>query len=238
MRRCRATNGAMNSNRGRYSSDRKAIQQDQKTGSWCNFDGIWLKICGLRSSKIFYLRTLRQRSMITIAVTGGIGAGKSETIDILRKLGASTVSADHLGHTAYARGTPGYADMVKAFGNKIIGEDGQIDRQSVGSIVFNDEAKRKILESIVWHRIREMLEGVINQNRDNHTDVTAIEAAVLFEAGWEDLADRVWTVESSYHQRLARIVEKTGMDERRDTQAHGCATRTRDQDRTSRRNHI
>ena len=152
--------------------------------------------------------------MITIAVTGGIGAGKSETIDILRKLGASTVSADQLGHAAYAQGTPGHADMVKAFGNKIIGEDGEIDRQSVGSIVFNNEAKRKILESIVWHRIREMLEGVISQNRDNHTDVTVIEAAVLFEARWDDLADRVWTVESSYHQRLARIVEKTGMDAR------------------------
>ena len=54
--------------------------------------------------------------MITIAVTGGIGAGKSETIDILRKLGASTVSADQLGHAAYAKGTPGHADMIKAFG--------------------------------------------------------------------------------------------------------------------------
>lgn len=152
--------------------------------------------------------------MITIAVTGGIGAGKTETIDILRKLGASTVSADQLGHAAYANGTPGHADMIKAFGKAIIGDDGEIDRQAVGAIVFNDETKRKTLESIVWHRIREMLEEVISQNRDNHTDVTAIEAAVLFEAGWDDLADRVWTVESSYHQRLARIVEKTGMDER------------------------
>ena len=151
--------------------------------------------------------------MITIAVTGGIGAGKSETIDILRRLGASTVSADQLGHAAYAQGTPGRDDMIKAFGKKIIGQDGEIDRQSVGAIVFNDETKRKTLESIVWHRIREMLEEEIRQNRDNDKDVTAIEAAVLFEAGWDDLADRVWTVESSYHQRLARIVKKTGMDE-------------------------
>ena len=152
--------------------------------------------------------------MITIAVTGGIGAGKSETIDILRRLGASTISADQLGHAAYAQGTPGRDDMIKAFGEKIIGQDGEIDRQSVGAIVFNDETKRKTLESIVWHRIREMLEEEIRQNRDNDKDVTAIEAAVLFEAGWDDLADRVWTVESSYHQRLARIVKKTGMDER------------------------
>ena len=151
--------------------------------------------------------------MITIAVTGGIGAGKSETIDILRRLGASTVSADQLGHATYAQGTPGRDDMIKAFGEKIIGQDGEIDRQSVGAIVFNDETKRKTLESIVWHRIREMLEEEIRQNRDNDKDVTAIEAAVLFEAGWDDLADRVWTVESSYHQRLARIVKKTGMDE-------------------------
>ena len=150
--------------------------------------------------------------MITIAVTGGIGAGKSETIDILRKLGASTVSADNLGHAAYASGTPGRADMIKAFGEKILGDDGEIDRKTVGAIVFNDENKRKTLESIVWHRIREMLEGVISRNRDSNADVTAIEAAVLFEAGWDDLADRVWTVEASYHQRLARIIEKTGMD--------------------------
>ena len=151
--------------------------------------------------------------MITIAVTGGIGAGKSETIDILRKLGASTVSADNLGHAAYASGTPGRADMIKAFGEKILGDDCEIDRKTVGAIVFNDENKRKTLESIVWHRIREMLKSAIIQNRERNAQATAIEAAVLFEAGWDDLADRVWTVEASYHQRLARIIEKTGMDE-------------------------
>lgn len=151
--------------------------------------------------------------MITIAVTGGIGAGKSETIDILRKLGASTVSADNLGHAAYASGTPGRADMIKAFGEKILGDDGEIDRKTVGAIVFNDENNRKTLESIVWHRIREMLKSAIIQNRERNAQATAIEAAVLFEAGWDDLADRVWTVEASYHQRLARIIEKTGMDE-------------------------
>ena len=149
MRRRWVTNGVMNSNRGRYSSARKAIQQIKRLVRGGNFDVIRFEICGLRSSKIFYLRTLRRRSMITIAVTGGIGAGKSETIDILRKLGAKSISADLLGHAAYAKGTPGYADMVKAFGNEIIGEDGEVDRQSVGAIVFNDETKRKTLESIV-----------------------------------------------------------------------------------------
>ena len=152
--------------------------------------------------------------MITIAVTGGIGAGKSETIDILRKLGASTVSADNLGHAAYASGTPGRADMIKAFGEKILGDDGEIDRKTVGAIVFNDEtqAQDARIDSLAPNS-REMLKSAIIQNRERNAQATAIEAAVLFEAGWDDLADRVWTVEASYHQRLARIIEKTGMDE-------------------------
>ena len=151
--------------------------------------------------------------MITIAVTGGIGAGKSETIGILRKLGAKTISADLLGHASYAKGTAGHAEVIKAFGERIVNEDGEIDRKVVAAIVFNDEPKRRTLESIVWHRIREMLERKISLNRDCHIDVTAIEAAVFFEAGWDELVDRVWTVEASYHQRLARIIEKSGMDE-------------------------
>ena len=151
--------------------------------------------------------------MITIAVTGGIGAGKSETVNILEKLGARTVSADLLGHAAYVRGTVAYDEMVEAFGDAIVGPDGEIDRKIVGDIVFRDETKLRTLESIVWDRIREMLEDVLAHNRAEQVAVTVIEAAVLFEAGWQSLADSVWTVEASYHQRLARIIEKTALGE-------------------------
>ncbi len=151
--------------------------------------------------------------MITIAVTGGIGAGKSETIHILGRFGANIVNADLLGHSAYARGTAGYAEVIDAFGTQIVGADSEIDRAKVGAIVFADASKRRLLEAIVWHRIRKMLEKTLSSNVAAHVDVTAIEAAVLYEAGWEDLADRVWTVEASYHHRLARIIEKTGMSE-------------------------
>ena len=151
--------------------------------------------------------------MITIAVTGGIGAGKSETVDILKRLGARALSADLLGHAAYALGTTGYDDLVRNFGDGIVGDDGEIDRKIVGNIVFRDERKLKILQSIVWHRIRAMLKDELCRNRADKVEVTAVEAAVLYEAGWENLADRVWTVEASYHLRLARIVSKTGMGE-------------------------
>ena len=152
--------------------------------------------------------------MITIAVTGGMGAGKSETVKILSRLGARTVSADQLGHAAYARGTAGYSEMIEAFGGRIVETDGEIDRRIVGKIVFADGTKRQVLESIVWHRIRAMLKESLAQNADDGIAVTVIEAAVLFEAGWDDLADVVWTVEATYHQRLGRIIKMSGMDER------------------------
>ncbi|MYA59666.1 MAG: dephospho-CoA kinase [Chloroflexi bacterium] len=151
--------------------------------------------------------------MITIAVTGGIGAGKSETVEILKRLGAKTVNADLLGHAAYASGTSGYHELVSAFGDEIVGEDGEINRKIVGEIVFRDEAKLKTLQSIVWHRIRATLKDELKRNRTDRTRATALEAAVLYEAGWQDLADCVWTVEATYHLRLARIVKKTGMSE-------------------------
>lgn len=152
--------------------------------------------------------------MITIAVTGGMGAGKSEVVKILKRLGARTVSADQLGHAAYAIGTVGYIEIIEAFGDGIVGTDGEIDRRIVGKIVFADEAKRRVLESIVWHRIRAMLKESLAQNAGDGVTATVIEAAVLFEAGWDDLADIVWTVEATYHQRLGRIIKMSGMDER------------------------
>ena len=152
--------------------------------------------------------------MITIAVTGGIGAGKSETVKILSSLGAYTVSADQLGHAAYAKGTAGYAEMIEVFGDGIIKPDGEIDRKIIGRIVFADETKRRQLEAIVWHRIRSMLKDSLAWNASKGVAATVVEAAVLFEAEWDDLADVIWTVEATYHQRLARIIEISGMDER------------------------
>lgn len=175
--------------------------------------GVKYSICELRVYFLRFRARRVQKPMITIAVTGGIGAGKSETVEILRRLGAKTVNADLLGHAAYASGTSGYDELVGAFGEEIVDDDGEIDRKIVGDIVFRDESKLKTLQSIVWHRIRAMLKAELKRNQADNVETTALEAAVLYEAGWQDLADCVWTVEASYHLRLARIVKKTGMSE-------------------------
>ncbi len=149
--------------------------------------------------------------MIKIAVTGGMGAGKSAVADILAEVGAKVICADAIGHMVYSKGTSAYQDVVEAFGNEILRQDGEIDRRALGTVVFADLARLQELEHIVWPRIRERLVSAIDQHRRSGNLACAIDAAVLYEAGWDDLADQVWVVDSSYHQRLARVMRNTGL---------------------------
>ena len=131
--------------------------------------------------------------MLTIGLTGGIGSGKSEAYGILRELGALVVDADIVGHETYLRGQPAWGEIVESFGKKVIGPNGEIDRRELGGIVFGDPDKLKQLTDIVEER-----------NGDD-TTVLVVEAAVLFEAGWESLFDEIWVVTAPEEDVLERL---------------------------------
>lgn len=147
--------------------------------------------------------------MLTIGLTGGIGSGKSEASSILRELGALVIDADLVGHETYRRGEPAWGEVVEAFGDEVVGSDGEIDRRELGRIVFGDPGNLKRLTDIVWPRIRERLEKQIARERgDRNGDDTAVlvvEAAVLFEAGWETLFDEIWVVTAPEEDVLERL---------------------------------
>ncbi|MDA1257755.1 MAG: dephospho-CoA kinase [Chloroflexi bacterium] len=143
---------------------------------------------------------------MTIGLTGGIGSGKSETARILRELGALVIDADLVGHETYRRGEPAWDQVVAAFGREVIGEDGEIDRRELGRIVFGDPDKLKRLTDIVWPKIREGLENRITLERSRDgSKVLVVEAAVLFEAGWDDLFDEIWVVTAPEADVLRRL---------------------------------
>ena len=146
--------------------------------------------------------------MLTIGLTGGIGSGKSEAAGILRELGALVIYADLVGHETYRKGNPAWDEVVEAFGSEVVGQDGEIDRRRLGRIVFDRPEKLKRLTDIVWPRIHEGLEKRITGEREGgDTAVLVVEAAVLFEAGWERLFDEIWVVtapESDVLERLER----------------------------------
>lgn len=144
--------------------------------------------------------------MLKIGLTGGIGSGKSEASIILRELGALVIDADIVGHETYRSGQPAWDEIVEAFGDEVIGSDGEIDRRELGRIVFDDPGSLKRLTDIVWPKIREGLKDRMAGGPDGEgTDVLVVEAAVLFEAGWENLFDEIWVVTAPEKDVLERL---------------------------------
>lgn len=149
--------------------------------------------------------------MITIAVTGGMGAGKTETTKILEAAGATVIRADEVAHQTYEQGGPAYRPLVEAFGPQILMPDGNINRQKLGAMAFGDPSLRKRLEEIVWSETKQLIADSQRRYRSAGIDVVVIEAAVLYEAAWDDLADVVVTVEASESIRTRRIELRTGL---------------------------
>jgi|TARA_B100000161_G_scaffold243674_1_gene197471 dephospho-CoA kinase len=130
---------------------------------------------------------------LIIGLTGGIASGKSTVAQALGDRGAYIIDADKLGHTAYLAGSGAFDQVVAAFGTDIVADDGEIDRRKLGGKVFGNEAALRQLTDIVWPSIRAMAEKEIaDAQRSAPERIVVLEAAVLIEADWLDLADQIW----------------------------------------------
>lgn len=149
--------------------------------------------------------------MRVIGLTGGIASGKSLVSQRLGELGAVVIDADRLGHETYRRGTETHRAVAEAFGQDVVGPDGEIDRRALGGKVFGDAEARRRLEEIVWPAIRELANERIAEQRAGGTPVVVLEAAVLIEASWTDLVDEVWLVVASPETVRRRLADRNGL---------------------------
>ena len=148
---------------------------------------------------------------MVIGLTGSIASGKSTAARCLESLGAHLVDADRLGHLAYEPGTRAYRAILSAFGAELAGEDGRIDRRALAALAFGDRRSLERLTGIVWPEIRRLAEERISALRACDPEgVVVLEAAVLLEAGWEDLVDEVWVILSDPGTALRRAMERDG----------------------------
>ena len=143
--------------------------------------------------------------MFVIGLTGGIATGKTLVSETLGALGATIINADLVGHEAYLPGTETWRAVVDAFGEDIVGDDGQIVRPKLGAIVFSDPAKLELLNSIVWPRIYAMLKERVAELAADGVEAVVIEAALLIEAGWTPIADEVWVLTAPRETALERL---------------------------------
>ena len=152
------------------------------------------------------------RTMIVIGLTGGIGTGKSAVSCILSSLGASVIDADTVGHEVYRKGTDGFLAVLERFGSDIVGPDGEIDRESLGSLVFRDPESLASLNSLVHPRIRAEVGRKLRRLSDSGVAIVVLEAAVLMEAGWVDMVDEVWVVDAPKEVVVRRLMPRFGGD--------------------------
>jgi len=151
--------------------------------------------------------------MMVIGLTGSIGTGKSEAARQLEALGASIISADQVGHEAYTPNTEAWEQVVVAFGDGILQEDGEIDRRKLGGIVFSDPGKLEQLNQIMHPRMARMVANKIEALRIEGVDVVVVEAALLFEAGWDSLVEEVWVTDSPEQMVIDRLKNRNGLSE-------------------------
>jgi dephospho-CoA kinase len=149
--------------------------------------------------------------MLSIGLTGGIGTGKSLVSNLLNDLGATVVNADLLGHEAYLPGTIGFDLVVDAFGNKIVGDNGTVDRKKLGPIVFSSPENMAKLNSIMHPLIHDMIQAQLTEYSSNGTDVVVVEAAILMEANWQTLFDEIWVVTSEKETVIERLKERNSL---------------------------
>lgn len=145
-----------------------------------------------------------------IGLIGAIGAGKSTVATLMGSLGGSVVDADKIGHEVLDE--PAVRDqLTERWGASILRDDGTVNRRAVGAIVFADPAERKVLESVVFPRIHEREgEQFALADADPAARFIVLDAAVLVEAGRDEVCKKLVFVDAPREERLKRLIARSG----------------------------
>lgn len=147
-----------------------------------------------------------------ICLTGGLASGKSTAARFLSDEGAHVIDADVLGHRAYEPGSSAHAQVLAAFGREVEAPDGRIERKALGARVFGKPAELRKLTDIVWPAIRALAAREIERVRGAEpARVIVLEAAVLLEAGWQDLGEETWVIIVDREIAVARAMQRDQM---------------------------
>lgn len=141
---------------------------------------------------------------MVIGITGGSGGGKTTVSKEFEKAGFKIIDADEVAHRVMEKGSKCLAEVVDAFSEKYLKEDGSLDRKRLGSLVFNNPEKLQLLNSITHKHIIEEIKKEI-------TDKTVIDAIGLFDTELYTLCDSTVFVYCPEDIRVKRIVEREGV---------------------------
>lgn len=145
-----------------------------------------------------------------IGITGSIACGKSTVSNYLKSKGYIVIDADKIGHEAldddYVK-----EKLILAFGNEIL-EDNKINRQKLGELVFGNSSNLNVLNSIIHPKIRKKILEKIDKNNDK--ELIFIDVALLFEAKFDDLVDKIIVVYVDKNTQLTRLMKRNSISKK------------------------
>jgi len=144
-------------------------------------------------------------SRLVFGLTGSIGSGKSTVARMFQELGAEIIDADKVGHSLLEKKEV-RESIVKNFGSSVLDKEGKIERRKLGRIVFQDRKRLEELNSILHPLISSEIKRRITFSQAR---IVIVDAAILLEAGWDSLVDKVIVVNTSYETRRKRIKESS-----------------------------
>jgi dephospho-CoA kinase len=148
--------------------------------------------------------------MRRVALTGGIGTGKSYVLARMRDAGVPVIDADLLAREAVAPGSPGLDAVVARFGHDVLSRDGSLDRARLAEIVFRDKAARRDLEAIVHPYVRRRIDDFFLSLPDE-VQFAVADIPLLYENGRQRQFDRVIVAACSRDTQIARVMKRGGL---------------------------
>lgn len=152
--------------------------------------------------------------MLKVGLTGSIAVGKSFVCDVFRELGCHILDADITAREVVEPGTDGFRRIVEEFGDQILQPNGSLNRQKIGAIVFTDESKRLLLNSIVHPLVLEMqnrwIEDVAKTDPDG---IAIVDAALMIESGGYERFEQLIVVWCEPAIQLERLMLRDSLSE-------------------------
>lgn len=149
--------------------------------------------------------------MLVVGLTGGIASGKSTVSRMFEQAGIPVICADELAKEVVRPGSQGLAEIQRTFGSDILDEEGNLDREAMARLVFQNESKRKILESLIHPRVAEEQNKRLTALEDQGQSVAIVDIPLLYEVGWERFVDLVIVVYIPRHIQEERLMNRDGM---------------------------
>ena len=148
--------------------------------------------------------------MFKIGLTGGIASGKSTVLTFFKDKGIPYIDADVVAREVVEPGTEGLKAIVDTFGSHVLQDDGTLNREALGAIVFHNEEKRQLLNSCLKTHIRNRIMELTSQYEQGNTPILIYDIPLLIEGEWYTMMDEVWLVYVNETTQIERLMSRNG----------------------------